>query len=190
MPVLNRDLIEPLPGFRSQEASLFVAQWNDLSQCMREDTRGLDPAELEWQPAPGQNTIGMLIAHIAIVEVFWTHLGPLGQPEFHCEDVLGIGIDDDGMPIPEGGAPPATLRGKDLAWYDALLAKAREFSSAAARKLEDQDFSTVRRRTRVNGEQQEFNTRWVLYHMLEHFAGHYGQVNLLRHHYRASVARR
>jgi hypothetical protein len=26
--------------------------------------------------------------------------------------------------------------------------------------------------------------RWVLYHMLEHFSGHYGQILLLRHQYR------
>jgi hypothetical protein len=23
--------------------------------------------------------------------------------------------------------------------------------------------------------------RWILYHMVEHFAGHYGQINLLAH---------
>jgi hypothetical protein len=27
--------------------------------------------------------------------------------------------------------------------------------------------------------------RWTLYHMLEHLAGHYGQILLLRHQYRA-----
>jgi hypothetical protein len=26
--------------------------------------------------------------------------------------------------------------------------------------------------------------RWILYHLLEHQAGHYGQILLLRHQYR------
>jgi len=29
--------------------------------------------------------------------------------------------------------------------------------------------------------------RWVLYHMHEHFAGHRGQIQMLRHLYAASV---
>ncbi len=32
--------------------------------------------------------------------------------------------------------------------------------------------------------------RWVLYHMLEHFSGHYGQILLLRHLYRDAMAGR
>jgi hypothetical protein len=31
----------------------------------------------------------------------------------------------------------------------------------------------------------DYNVGWALYHAIEHFAGHYGQVNLLRHQYRA-----
>jgi uncharacterized damage-inducible protein DinB len=190
----TRDVIVLPSGFRSAEAGLFVAQWDDQSKWLNEDTRGLEPAELEWQAMPGQNTIGMLLAHIALVEVFWTQVGPLGQTMFSFADpllvdVLGIRGEDDGMPMPKGGAPPAALRGKDLAWYDALLAKAREHSTAAVRGLSDDDLLVVRTRTRRDGQQQEINVRWVLYHMLEHFSGHYGQVNLLRHQYRDAAGR-
>ena len=31
----------------------------------------------------------------------------------------------------------------------------------------------------------EASIGWALYHVLEHEAGHYGQINLLRHQYRA-----
>ena len=30
------------------------------------DTRGLTPEALGWQPAPGMNTIGMLLAHCLV----------------------------------------------------------------------------------------------------------------------------
>jgi hypothetical protein len=31
---------------------------------------------------------------------------------------------------------------------------------------------------------------WALYHIVEHEAGHYGQINLLRHQYRARAGDR
>jgi hypothetical protein len=40
-------------------------------------------------------------------------------------------------------------------------------------------------RVRKNGEHQTFDKAWVLYHLVEHFAGHYGQILLLRHMWRA-----
>jgi uncharacterized damage-inducible protein DinB len=40
-------------------------------------------------------------------------------------------------------------------------------------------------RTRADGSTFEGNVGWTLYHILEHEAGHYGQINLLRHQYRA-----
>jgi len=34
---------------------------------------------------------------------------------------------------------------------------------------------------RPDGSERVFNVGWVLYHILEHEAGHRGQINLLRH---------
>ena len=59
-------------GYHSQEVALFVGMLDDQLRLLTEDTRGLTVEQLAWQPAPGMNTIGMLLAHIAIVEVFWT----------------------------------------------------------------------------------------------------------------------
>lgn len=184
MPTLTRSFILPPPDFRSREAGSFIAQLDDQNQGLTEDTRDLTPAALEWQPRPGLNTIGMLFAHIAIVEVFWTQVGPLGLSAYETESELGIGMDDDGMPIPEGGLPPANLRGKSLAYYDDLLARARVFSRRALAALPDADLDREIQRTRRDGSVQVVNMRWVLYHMVEHEAGHYGQINLLAHQYR------
>ena len=190
MAPIEREVLVMPPGFRSQEACSFFAQLDDQSARLIADTRELSPPALEWQPAPGMNTIGMLLAHIAIVEVFWTQVGPLGISRSHeTESVLGIGIDDDGMPIPEGGAPPATLRGKDLAFFDDLLARSRVYSKQAVARLTDQDLEREIVRTRRNGSVHETTMRWILYHMLEHEAGHYGQINLLAHQYRLLAGR-
>ena len=39
-------------------------------------------------------------------------------------------------------------------------------------------------RRRADGSFRNLNVRWILYHVLEHQAGHYGQMLLLRHEYR------
>ena len=40
-------------------------------------------------------------------------------------------------------------------------------------------------RKRANGELRTVSVRWMLYHVLEHFAAHYGQILLLRHLHRS-----
>jgi uncharacterized damage-inducible protein DinB len=133
------------------------------------------------------NTIGMLLAHIAVVEVFWTQVGPLRQTEFETESVLGIGIDDDGMPLAEGAAPPPGLSGRDLAFFDDLLRRARAYSRPVIAGLRDADLDREITRTRRDGSIHVADIRWILYHMVEHLAGHYGQINLLAHQYRLAA---
>ena len=184
MNVIERSILDIPQGYRSSEAASFMAQLDDQSRLMFEDLEGIGPAELQWQPGPGSNTIGMLLAHIAIVEVFWTQLGPEGLERWDIETPLAIGMDDDGIPIPAAGSPPANLAGKPLAYYRELHAKARAYAKRVAASLAEADLDRVFQRTRRNGQREELNVRWVLYHMLEHFSGHYGQILLLRHLYR------
>jgi uncharacterized damage-inducible protein DinB len=165
-----------------------VAQLDELTQRMKHDTRRMAPRELAWQPARGMNSIGMLLGHIAIVEVYWIQVGPLGRRRFDFRGVLGLDSDDDGMPLPPGGKPPRALHGRSLAFFDRLIARARAHTKRAARRLTDADLDRDGARTRRDGTREVFNVRWVLYHMLEHLAGHYGQILMLRHHYRASRA--
>src|SRR5262245_1694503 len=168
-------------GFQTADAALFAAGLDDQLALLTTDLDGASPEELAWQAAPGMNTIGMLLAHLAIVEVFWTQVGLEGKPQ-DVMTPLGIGVDDDGMPVKEGGRPPANLEGRDLAFYLDLLAKARAYFKRAARGLTRDDLELVRTRMRRDGSTAiSHQTRWVLYHVLEHFSGHYGQILLLRH---------
>ena len=132
------------------------------------------------------NTIGMLLAHLALVEVFWTQVGPERKTQFETDSILGLDLSHgDGMPAPADAKPPAHLAGKTLPDYLDLLAKARAYANRAVMKLDDDALNSVFQRTRrYDGKTEELNMRWVLYHMLEHFSGHYGQILLLRHQYR------
>ena len=175
-------------GYRSQEVVSFIAQLDDQTRRLTEDTRGLSIEDLEWQPAPGMNTIGMLLAHIAVVEVFWCGVMFEGfqRNEVPIRDVLGIDKEDDGMPLPEGAPPPAVLKGKDLAFYDDLLVKARTHLKKIGAGIEDAQLTTIVQRTNAAGARRDVEGRWTLYHILEHYCGHYGQVLLLRHLRRAT----
>jgi len=183
--VVSRHVLALPEGFRAREIASFVSQMDDQTRRLTADTRGATVEELGWQPAQGMNTIGMLLAHIAIVEVHWTQFGVLGRAPAPFVESLGIGGDDDGMPLPAEGTPPAALAGKDLAFFDDLLARARRQYKEVATGLAESDLDRVVTRTDRRGRARELDVRWILYHMLEHFAGHYGQILLLRHQYRA-----
>jgi len=186
MSTPQRSVLEIPTEYRSKEVGSFLAQMDDQTRRLTENTRDVTPEELAWQPKPGMNTIGMLLAHNAIVEVFWTLIALKREEKPMAEPILGINMDDDGMPIPEEGTPPANLAGKNIAFYDELLRKARVFLKETAKDVPDSDLEREVTRTRPDGTQRIINVRWYFYHILEHFSGHYGQVLLLRHLYKAA----
>ena len=181
MSPVTRSVIVIPSGYASREVASFIAQLDDQLLRQKEQTRTLTPADLEWQPAPGMNTIGMLMAHQAIAELGWTGLGieDLQRSEIRFQEILGI--DDSGVPLAPNGVPPVALAGKDLAYFDDLLDRARKHLKRVAAAVNDSDLTLIRSRTRPNGELRELEVRWGLYHMLEHFAGHFGQILLLQH---------
>lgn len=184
MPV--RRMIEPLEGFRSREIGIFLAQLEDQSRRLSESLEGITAEELGWQPAPGMNTIGMLLAHLAIVEIWWAGLAlDLESPV--TEPVIGISVDGDGMPLAEDGTPPSHLAGKDLAFYREVLSLARAYVRETYARMMDPDLNRTITRAWDEGS-RIISVRWILYHTLEHFAGHYGQILLLRHMYQAAHA--
>jgi hypothetical protein len=188
--IIQRVLVPPA-GISSRIAGLFYAQLEDQSRRLKEQTRGATPEELAWQPAPSMNTIGMLLAHIAGVEVGWIQTGVHGAQKWEVEKVLDRPYAEYGMPLKPGAAPPAALAGRDLAYFDDLLARARAFTFAALAPLGDADMARTFRVPAHWKPDTEFEgtVEWPLYHILEHLAGHYGQVNLLRHHYRLQHAK-
>lgn len=181
-----RRTIEPLEGFRSREIGIFLAQLEDQSRRLFENLDGITAEELSWQPSPGMNTIGMLLAHLAIVEIWWAGLAlDLESPV--TEPVIGISVDGDGMPLSDDGTAPTHLHGKDFAFYRDLLTRARAYVRETYARMMDPDLN--RTITRVWDESTRIiSVRWILYHTLEHFSGHYGQILLLRHQYRAAHA--
>jgi uncharacterized damage-inducible protein DinB len=176
-------------GFRSPSAALLFASLEDQSRLLWGNLEGTTADELGWQPNPGMNTIGMLLAHLAIVETWWTKIIVEKMDPASVEPVLGIGDDDDGMPIKPGEKPIAILDGKDLAFYRELNEKARAYVREKMGSMAEADLDAETNRTRPDGTHVAITGRWYLYHVLEHFSGHYGQILLLRHLYKDAKAR-
>lgn len=158
----------------------FAAQLDDRLDGLKKATSALEVRHLEWQPHPGTNTVGMLLAHLAIVDLWWMRLAPRQVPEAECEGILrsitGIGMDDDGMPLPAGGKHPQTLAGKTVDDYFRMLDAARAVTHSELRQWHDADLAqTYQLRERV------INREWTVYHVIEHFCSHLGQILLLKH---------
>ncbi len=187
MAPTQRLLIVPSSRGRSREVASFFAQLDDQSTRMFRALAGITPAELAWQPQPGRNTIGMLLAHCALVEAWWLIVARHDEPWAECERRLGkameIDPEADGMPLPKGRRAPRALAGWTLRRYRALHDRARRFAKRSAAAWSDAELGREFRRVRPDGSVRRLNARWVLYHVLEHQAGHYGQMLLMRHEY-------
>ena len=179
-----QSLLETPPGYASERIARFLWQLDEQSRRLLEDVHDIRPDELGWQPAPGMNTIGMLLAHIGYAEAHIAQVGLLGEATGHAHDVVGITDADEGMPLAAGASPPAALQGKDLIFFDEILWRARNHTRKVAVPLVDADLERIVTRARPDGTRRVFNVGWVFYHMLEHEAGHQGQIVLLRHLYR------
>lgn len=189
MTTMTHRTIDLPAGFGAADAALVAASLDDQSRLLFRDLDGITPDELQWQPHLGMNTIGMLLAHMALVEAWWTLVVVAKADPASVEPILGIGDDDDGMPIKPGMKPVALLNGKDLAFYRDLHTKARVYFKKMISEMKETDMTGEVIRKRPDGTEVGISGRWYLYHVLEHFSGHYGQILLLRHLYKDATAR-
>ncbi len=110
-------------GYRPETQAAIGALMQTLemqTEKLRTRVTDLTVGQLEWQPGPGHNTIGMLLAHNAVAEVFWIKVAAQGIPWGEEGDrvirgCIGINGNDDGLPLKDGGGHPETLRDRTAA---------------------------------------------------------------------------
>lgn len=157
-----------------------AAQLDDQLKQLKKNVGGLTIKQLEWQQKPGMNTIGMLLGHIALAEYWWINLATKGikwNPDGQKMMTKVCGFGDDGLPLPEDGKHYHELRGYSLDKYLKVLARVRRATHKELRTWHDRDLDTlyeIPKHARIS-------YGWTLYHVLEHFSGHFGQILLLKH---------
>ena len=162
---------------------LLVAGLDDQSQRLRETVAGLSVEHLEWQEHPGRNTIGMLMVHLAGTEVAWLHVGCAGlsqvdDTERVMRERLGI-ANPRSMPLRPDGQHPESLKGWDVESYLDLLARGRSATHELLKTWDDASLDKT-----IGDAGHTISHRWVLYHILEHYAAHFGQILSLMHYMR------
>lgn len=159
----------------------FAGQLDDQLRRLKEDVAGLEVRHLEWQVHPGTNTVGMLLAHLAVVDLWWMVLAPQGnlpdaQSDRYMVETIGIEMSGDGLPIPPDGRHPQSLAGKTLEAYLQMMDRARAATHEVMRGWTDADLGTT-----FTLRERPITREWTAYHVLEHFCGHYGQILMLLH---------
>jgi len=173
-----------LPADFDPKSQFAVAQMlaalDDQLEILEGAACTLSVSQLEWQPSPGTNTIGMLLAHMAVAECYWLSVVPREIPlepdgEQLVEKIVGIRMADDGFPLAAEGQHPESLKGKKAADYFTLLRAARKASHDVLRGWRDDALDRLHplRNRRAS-------RHWILYHTLEHTISHIGQVFALR----------
>jgi hypothetical protein len=161
------------------KVGLFAGQLDDQLAKLKKAVDGLTVEQLEWQQHPGMNTIGMLLAHLSVVEIWWIKIAPHSiqwEPEGKALIQKVCGIEDDGMPLPEDGVHPTYLKGFALDQYVDVLTKGRRAIHIELKKWRDRDLDKY-----YPLGKNHYSRSWTLYHVLEHFAAHFGQVLLVKH---------
>lgn len=119
----------------------------------------------DWLPAWGENTIGSLLYHLAVIELDWLYTEILEQeppPEFmrlFPEDARN----DSGRLTP--------VRGQD---FDAHLARLHAVRARFLYSLRDMDAAEFRR-VRVLDD-YDVTPEWVIHHLCQHEGEHRGQI--------------
>jgi uncharacterized damage-inducible protein DinB len=139
---------------------------------------GIAVQELDWQYAPGWNTIGALLSHIIACESTF--------PIFFLEE-RDLNPDEEakwGAGLKLGPNVPSLITGKPIEKYIQELEMSRKNIFEKLDKLKREDFIKKREGyDPITGH----NLAWTLYHQAEDEVHHRGQISLLRKLYTVNI---
>jgi uncharacterized damage-inducible protein DinB len=171
--------VTALPGYPDE-----IGRWLWAMQAVRSKTlelvEGLDQATLDWEGPDGrENSIGSLLYHIALVEMSWLHFDLLLQEDFPPE------VKRD-FPFEMGGGPPGLTRVPNISLEEHLgrLERSRTVFLDAFRGMTLDDWRRLRT---FGGDADEVSPEWVVFHLVEHEAGHACQISAMKHRVRRST---
>ncbi len=120
---------------------------------------GLSPAALEWLPAPGANSMGVLVVHVAGAQRYW--IGTVAGGGYYQRD----------------RAAEFAARDFSEARLCALLDEALAESRAALAQLTAAQMDEIRTAPR---DGRQVTAAWAVLHALEHTALHAGHIQVTR----------
>lgn len=162
-------LIVPLAGYDP-----IIARWlwllTDIRQRTLDVLSGISERTLNWRPDDDANSIGTLLYHIVAIELDWLYVEILERPDYGPEVVALLPYD---IREPSGRLKP--VYGENLQNHLARMAAARQLLLEALPPMAAAEFYRARRL-----DAYDVTPEWVLYHLMEHEAGHRGEIAELR----------
>ncbi|HLN60922.1 MAG TPA: DinB family protein [Symbiobacteriaceae bacterium] len=148
-----------------------IGRWLWTMQAVRQKTlelvEGLDQATLDWQGPDGrENAIGSLLYHIAVVEMSWLHFDLLLRKDFPPEVSSLFRVE----PWKDGVL--AHIPNASLEEHLSRLEQSRSVFLNAFRGMTLEDWRTLR----IPSEDEQVTPEWVVFHLMEHEAGHAYQI--------------
>jgi uncharacterized damage-inducible protein DinB len=160
-------------GGMEPQVGLFYTMQQELRRRVKAAVAELTPAQLAWVPEKSGNSIAELLLHIAEAELFWIQFVCMGQ-ELTAEQNADYRTELFGKP----DAPPPAEH--PVAWFVDKLDDASRITTAYYTTLTDLALAELKDFTDDEGNHYEFTVQWVLYHLLEHEAGHRAQMLTIR----------
>lgn len=161
--------VEPMPGYEPD-----VGRWlwalQDVRRRTLETVEGIDQRLLDWS-GNDENAIGTLLYHIALIEMDWLYADLLCRP--FPEHVIAEFPQDHRLP--DGRLTPMT--GVPLTKHLARLQRTRAWF---LRELEGMTLHEWRRLRAPEGADYQATPEWIVYHLIEHEAGHAYQISQMR----------
>jgi uncharacterized damage-inducible protein DinB len=136
--------------------------------------QGLEQRVLDWEgPDGSENSIGTLLCHLSAVEIDWLYVDLLGRkiPE-EVMKLLPFADDRD------ASGRLVRVLGESFAQHEARLAATRKIFLA---EFQDMPLERWRKLCKpMEGDAYECTPEWVVFHLIEHEAGHAYQIAALK----------
>jgi uncharacterized damage-inducible protein DinB len=166
----NRDILVITPNVELHpEIGRFLWMMDEVRFITKEVVAGISQAAIDWSASPATNTIGTLLYHIALVEIDWLYYDMLDQ-ELPDDMVALFPYDsrDETRHLTVVNAVPLS---EHLARLDTVRTRFHEIFGSQS--LED-----FRRPRHL--EEYDATPEWIAYHLIEHEAGHRGEMATIR----------
>jgi uncharacterized damage-inducible protein DinB len=163
------ETVEPLPGY---EPTIGRLLWSleDTRRETKAAIANLTPSALDWAPASGDNTIGTLLYHIALIELDWLCVEVLENETYPEELQASFAIDHR-----DEQGHLSLVRDATIEEHIQRLDLVREHLLNSFREMPMEEFRRLRR-----FPDYQVTPEWVLHHLIQHEAEHRGHIQMLR----------
>jgi uncharacterized damage-inducible protein DinB len=167
---LDRETLAIAPSTGAHaEIGRYLWMMEAVRAITKRDIEGISQAALDWSAAPAANSIGTLLYHIALVEADWLYMDALAQP--FPPEIASLLTHDSR----DARGHLAVITGVTLAEHLARLDTVRAFFLAEFGAMSLETFRTLR-----TLPEYHVTPEWIAYHLIEHEAGHRGEIATIR----------